>query len=71
MRKGQYERAIADFDQAIKLNPKFASAYSNRGFSYEHKGEKKRAMADYRKAIELHPGLQMVTEGLRADPESC
>src|SRR6516164_2690978 len=28
--KGDYDRAIADYNQAIKLNAKFAVAYNNR-----------------------------------------
>ena len=31
---GQYERAIQDFDQAIRLYPRYASAYYLRGLSY-------------------------------------
>ena len=28
--KGEYERAIADYDQAIRLDPKYVRPYSNR-----------------------------------------
>jgi Flp pilus assembly protein TadD len=30
--KGEYDRAIKDYDQAIKLKPDYADAFSNRGF---------------------------------------
>ena len=33
--KGDHERAIADYGQAIKLNAKFAAAYNNRGVAYD------------------------------------
>ena len=35
--KGQYDRAIAEFDKAIKLNPKYALAYYIRGLVYSNK----------------------------------
>ena len=34
---GDYDRAIADYSQAIKLNGKFAAALNNRGVSYDKK----------------------------------
>ena len=37
--KRDYDRAIADFDQAIKLNPNDALVYNNRGFAYRNKGD--------------------------------
>jgi tetratricopeptide (TPR) repeat protein len=53
--KGEYDRAIADYTQAIKLNSKFAAAYNNRGVAYDRKGELDRAMQDFDQAIKLKP----------------
>src|SRR5260221_354658 len=53
--KGQYDRAIQDYDQAIKLNPKFAKAFANRGGAYFSKGQYDRAIQDYDQAIKLDP----------------
>jgi len=53
--KGEVERAIEDYTQAIDLNPKFADAYIKRGLAYTKNGEFERAIADYTKAIELNP----------------
>jgi len=57
--KGEVERAIADFDKAIALNPKDAIAYTNRGLAYSEKGDYDSAIADYDKAIVLDPKLAL------------
>ena len=44
---GQYERAIEDFDEAIRLNPQSAIAYNNRGVAYERLGKTREAELDY------------------------
>jgi tetratricopeptide (TPR) repeat protein len=41
--------------QTLKLNPKLAEAYNNRGNAYSDKGDPDPAIADYNKAIELNP----------------
>ena len=51
--KGDYDRAIQDFGQAISLNPEFALAFYNRGNAYESKGEYDRAIRDLDQAIRL------------------
>lgn len=53
--KGEFDRAIADFDQAIKLSPNLVGAYYNRGKTYHRKGNYHRAIADYTQAVSLNP----------------
>jgi predicted Zn-dependent protease len=53
--KGDYERAIADYNEATRLNPQYAHALNNRGNAWEAKGEYERAIADYNEAIRLNP----------------
>jgi tetratricopeptide (TPR) repeat protein len=55
--KREYDRAITDYSEAIKLNPKFAFAYNNRGITWTLKGEFDRAIADFDEAIRLNPKL--------------
>jgi tetratricopeptide (TPR) repeat protein len=51
----EYDRAITDYTQAIRLNGKFADAFNNRAFSYDRKGDYERAIQDYDQAIKLKP----------------
>jgi tetratricopeptide (TPR) repeat protein len=44
--KGGLDRAIADYGEAIALDPKFAPAYTNRGFAYAAKHEYEHILAD-------------------------
>jgi tetratricopeptide (TPR) repeat protein len=44
--KGRYDRALADLNQAIKINPGLASAYVRRAEVFERKGDRERARAD-------------------------
>jgi len=50
-----FDRAIADFDEAIQLNPKDAVIFYGRGLAHAAKGDLDGAIADYGKAIELNP----------------
>ena len=53
--KKDYDRAIADFSEAIRLDPKIAKAYNERGGAYYGKKDYDRAIADYSEAIRLNP----------------
>ena len=49
------DQAIDNYSKAIKINPKFAKAYNNRGVAYIWKKKYYLAIADFSKAIELDP----------------
>ncbi|WP_240537995.1 tetratricopeptide repeat protein [Bradyrhizobium japonicum] len=51
--KGDFDRAIADYDEAIRLNPRDKEAISARGNAYKTKGDFDRAIADYDQAAQL------------------
>jgi tetratricopeptide (TPR) repeat protein len=50
-----YARALADFEAAIKLDPKMFDAYDERGNVHYAKRDYDRAVADYSAAIRLNP----------------
>lgn len=53
--KGEYDSAVSDFNEAIKLNPKDVSVYLSRGRAYSNKKDYDLAIEDYNKVIELNP----------------
>jgi tetratricopeptide (TPR) repeat protein len=53
--KNDYDRAIADYTEAIRLDPKYADAYGKRGNVYLVRKDNDRAIADYADAIRLNP----------------
>ncbi len=52
---GKTEKAVEDFDQAIKLGYEEPHAYSSRGLFHASVGDFDKAIADYDKAMELDP----------------
>ena len=58
LRKGDYERAIANYNQALRMDPDYKRAnyfYVNRGTAYLMKGDYERAIADYHQALKIKP----------------
>jgi curved DNA-binding protein CbpA len=53
VRMGKYEDAIADFTQAIRINPFYIEAYKYRGLVCSQLGLELRATADLSKAAQL------------------
>ncbi len=56
-RKGQLDRAIADYSEAIRLKPDDAQVFNNRGNAYYYDGQLDLAIKDYDDAIRLKPDL--------------
>lgn len=52
-RRGNFDRAITDCDEAIRLEPGKAQAYGHRGQAWAAKGDIDRALADYEAAIRI------------------
>jgi tetratricopeptide (TPR) repeat protein len=51
--RGDYDKAIADYSEALRINGELSGAYTGRGLAYEGKAELEKAKADYRKALTL------------------
>jgi len=52
---GNLQHAIADFTDAIRLNPRYAAAYGWRGILLVDTGEYDRAVANYSDALKVFP----------------
>ena len=70
--KGEYDKAIADCNKAIELDPELALAYFDRGFAYMELGEKEKALSDFEQCIEVSKNpvliqqVQEILDELRA-----
>ena len=53
--KGEFNHAVSNLNNALKINPAYVEAYLYRGFAYAGKNNPDQAIADYTKAIELNP----------------
>lgn len=50
-----YKLALADFNQAIQLNPSYVGGYANRGIAFKSLGMIEAALRDFEKAITIAP----------------
>src|SRR5262245_37252605 len=55
MKKGELDKAIADYELAIAFDSRSAGAYYNRGNVRNCKGDFEGALKDFNRAIELDP----------------
>jgi tetratricopeptide (TPR) repeat protein len=53
--QGRQREAIAEYDEAIRLDPEYTEAYNNRGSAYAGLGQYQRAIQDFDEAIRLNP----------------
>ena len=62
----QYQKAIINFNKAIRINPYIPDIYYNLGLAYYHIGKMDNAIENYQKAINLKPDydLSAIWEGV-------
>jgi tetratricopeptide (TPR) repeat protein len=53
--KSEYDKAIADYTEAIRLDPQNAQVYTCRGWAWQNKSDFAKALADYNEAARLDP----------------
>ncbi len=53
--KKDFDRAIADFNKSVEIQPNYAKAYNNLGLAYAYKRQYGPAIANFTKAIKLNP----------------
>jgi lipoprotein NlpI len=61
--KGDYDHAIRDYDQAIRLNPNYANAMDGLGLAYKFKGDFDHSIQIYDQAVRLSPTSTWVFSG--------
>jgi len=54
-RRDMIDRAIGDYDTALRLDPALADIFNARGELWHRKGDRPRALADFGAAIKLNP----------------
>ena len=62
--KWRYKEASKKYERAVKIDPSYAEAYSNLGYTYRKQGKLKKAVRTYKKAIKLDPNLAEAHEYL-------
>jgi len=54
--RGDFDNSAKDYRRALRLNPKLAAAYYNRGNDELKQKKYRKAIRDYTKSLELYPG---------------
>ena len=62
--RGDYDLAIADYSEGMRLDPKIVAAYAGRGASYLRKGNVDLALKDLNEGLRLNPNNSAVHNGL-------
>jgi tetratricopeptide (TPR) repeat protein len=73
MHKGEFNKAIADANESIRLNPNYYGGYLERGIVYRRTGHLGKAISDYDTVIRLSPEFALlyydraIAYGLKGD----
>ena len=63
--KGDCDKAILDYSEAIKLDPSFVAAYNDRAVSWFKKGDYDKAVADFKEVMRLIPNSKSANQNLK------
>ena len=79
LNKHEFDKALSEYDEAIRLDPKNGMAYCGRGAASTGKGEFEKAIASFDEAIRLDPEIanmsfykryRAAAESLRPNPRN-
>ena len=62
LQRGEYERAVADFTQALHIEPDNVIAYANRAAARAELGEQDAALVDLDRALEIDAGFALALD---------
>jgi tetratricopeptide (TPR) repeat protein len=57
--QGKPDRAIADYNESMRIDPTYPAAYNNRGNTWYRSGRLDQAIADYDQALRLDPKYEV------------
>jgi len=55
LQKGRVDEALANFQKALEIHPRYADAHYNMGEAFALKGDMDQAIVEYEKALEIDP----------------
>ena len=59
--QGDVNRAVADYNESMRIDPTYPAAYNNRGNAWYRRGDFDRAIKDFVQAIRLDPKMPKPT----------
>ena len=54
-KRSLWKKEVAEYKEALRIDPNFAEAHFNLGVAYQEKGKLKEAIAEYQKTLEIYP----------------
>lgn len=64
LEKGLEMQAVKDYDEAIKIDPKFESALYNQAISYENMKDSPSAIRSYEQLLKINPQHERALYGI-------
>jgi Tfp pilus assembly protein PilF len=61
LRTGEYERAVLDNDEAIRINPRYPLVYVNQALAYTYLGKDEEARQDVERVGDMGIGSTLMT----------